>query len=276
MKCPLCNSHSKFAFTVKGINLRDCEVCEHRFAELADNELHVTNTYDDSYFNGGGAGYTNYLNESEMLRNRGKMYAKKVEKYLTQKRDVLDVGAAAGCILQGFVDEGWRGVGLEPNYEIAKHGQQLWGLDIRKGSIESFNTIEKFSLISMIQVVPHFYNQRKAFENASKLLETNGLLLIETWNRNSISAKLFGKSWHEYSPPSVLHWYSLEGLTNFLQDFGFKEVIHGRPPKNISGEHAKSLLKYKIGDNFLLNLIPDKVKIPYPSEDLFWVLYQKV
>lgn len=275
MNCPLCQSGSKFAFAAKGFNLLDCVKCSHRFAEIEADEKHVAEVYNDSYFNGGGAGYPDYLVESEMLRKRGTMYAKKLEKFLTSKSKILDVGAAAGFILQGFIDEGWSGIGLEPNMEIARMGREKFGLDIRQGSLESFQTNKKFDLISMIQVVAHFYEPRKAFENVSNLLNENGFLLIETWNRESFLARIFGKNWHEYSPPSVLQYFSLDGLTEFLQDFDFERISHGRPSKKISGEHVKSLLKYRLGDSFLLKLIPSKINFPYPSEDLFWALYQR-
>ena len=275
MECPLCSSKSKYSFKVNGYTIRDCEVCSHRFAEIRANKYHTEEVYSDSYFTGGGAGYPDYLIESEMLRKRGSMYANKIEKYATERGRILDVGAAAGFILQGFIDKGWEGVGVEPNQKISDYGRKELGLDIVQTPFEDFKTDEKFSLISMIQVIPHFYQQRQAFENAANFLKKDGLLLIETWSRNSISAKLFGKKWHEYSPPSVLHWYSLEGLTNFLKEFNFKKVANGRPPKNISGKHVKSLIKYKLGNSFLLNLIPNKINLPYPSEDLFWVLFRK-
>ena len=116
----------------------DCAACSHRFAEIEADESHVAETYDDSYFNGGGAGYSDYLVETEMLRKRGQMYAKKIEKFSDTKGKVLDVGAAAGFILQGFIDGGWNGAGLEPNAVIANAGRDEYGLDIRQGSLEVF------------------------------------------------------------------------------------------------------------------------------------------
>src|SRR6185369_13364426 len=133
MLCPLCQSESKFAFEAKGFALRDCLKCSHRFAGIAVDENHVAEVYDDSYFNGGGAGYSDYLAEGEMLKRRGQMYAKKLEKFSALKGRVLDVGAAAGFILQGFIDEGSQGSGLEPNEKIAGTGRENFGLDIRQG-----------------------------------------------------------------------------------------------------------------------------------------------
>lgn len=275
MNCPLCQSESKFAFEAKGFPLHDCTQCGHRFAAIPADEKHVKKIYDDEYFSGGGAGYDDYLQEAEMLKVRGAMYAKIIEKFSGEKGKMLDVGAAAGFLLKGFAENNWNGVGLEPNAEMVKFGRENLNLDIRQGSLESFETDEKFDLISMIQVAAHFYDPKKSFEKAFELLNKNGLLLIETWNRESLSAKFFGKSWHEYSPPSVLQFFSEKCLTKFLESNGFKKIGGGRPSKKISGAHAKSLLKYRLGDNFLLKLIPDKFNFPYPSEDLFWALYQK-
>ena len=275
MICPLCQAESKFAFTAKGFDLRDCTACSHRFTAIAADENHVAEVYGDEYFSGGGAGYADYPADGEMLEKRGAMYAKIIENYSHKKGQMLDVGAAAGFLLKGFVCENWRGIGLEPNAEMARIGRENLNLEIKQGSLEKFETSEKFDLVSMIQVAAHFYDPRKSFEKAFEILNEDGVLLVETWNRDSLSARIFGRSWHEYSPPSVLQFYSERGLSQFLQTIGFEKIAHGRPSKRISGAHAKSLLKYRLGDNFLLRLIPDKLNLPYPSEDLFWALYRK-
>jgi len=275
MVCPLCHSESKFAFAAKGFDLRDRVKCSHRFTAISADEAHVSEVYGDEYFSGGGAGYSDYLQEGEMLEKRGAMYAKILEKYSAKKGKMLDVGAAAGFLLKGFISENWNGIGLEPNAEMATFGCEKLNLEIKQGSLETFETNEKFDLISMIQVAAHFYSPQIAFQKAFDLLNENGFLLIETWNRDSFSAKIFGKNWHEYSPPSVLQVFSEKGLTDFLEMLDFEKIARGRPSKKISGAHAKSLLKYRLGDIFLLKLIPDNLNFPYPSEDLFWALYQK-
>jgi len=273
MSCPLCNASSELAFIAKGVDVLDCTLCGHRFAGLAADEQHVATVYADEYFTGGGAGYTDYAGEGEMLRRRGRDYAAKLARHAKPGR-MLDVGAAAGYILEGFVDEDWSGMGLEPNAAMATLAQKR-GVDVRQGSLEAFASDEQFDLVSMIQVAAHFYDPRTAFNKAFELLKPGGMLLVETWNRGSISARVFGKNWHEYSPPSVLNWWTKDGLTTFLSQIGFERIDGGRPSKKISGGHVRSLLKYRLGDNFLLKLIPEKINFPYPSEDLFWALYKK-
>ena len=232
--------------------------------------------YSDEYFTGGGAGYADYLAEGEMLRARGRDYARILSRF-TEPGKILDVGAAAGFILQGLVESGWQGAGVEPNAAMARAGRERFGLRIECGDLENYQSSEIFDAVSMIQVAAHFHDARRAFEKAFDLLKPDGLLLVETWNFKSLTARAFGKNWHEYSPPSVLHWFAPETLTNFLAAIGFEKVARGRPAKKLSGGHAKSLLEYRLGKRVapLLKIIPDRVNFPYPAEDLFWIIFRK-
>jgi hypothetical protein len=62
----------------------------------------------------------------------------------------------------------------------------------------------------------------------------------------------------------------------------FTLVAKGMPKKRIYSKHAKPILKNKLlamsGLKWLAGitkLIPNNTVIPYPAEDLFWVLYSK-
>jgi hypothetical protein len=116
----------------------------------------------------------------------------------------------------------------------------------------------------------------------AKILKSGGLLLIETWNRRSLTARLMGQNWHEYSPPSVLHWFDPESVNCLANPFGLSEIARGRPAKKILTSHAKSLLKHTMSSSVvgriglpLLGLIPDGWALPYPAEDLFYIVLRK-
>ncbi len=268
-------------FQRHGYWILGCPSCEHRAAEIAPAHDHVEEQYGDAYFFGGGAGYSDYLAEAPLLRERGRQYGRLLRRYRASGR-VLDVGSAAGCILHGLTDEGWSGVGLEPNAHCVEHARETLGLDVRVGTLESFASAEPFDVVTMFQVVPHFTDPAAALAAAAALTLPGGLWLIETWNRASWTARLFGQRWHEYSPPTVLHWFSADGLARLAARHGMEEIARGRPSRWISGAHAKSLLAYKLGDadgggglSRMLRLIPDRLRIPYPAEDLLWMILRK-
>jgi SAM-dependent methyltransferase len=268
-------------FAHQGYWILGCEVCHHRTTEIAPCENHVERIYDDQYFQGGGAGYSDYLSEARILRTHGQKYGSLLSHY-TEPGTLLDVGAAAGFLLKGFTDKGWRGEGIEPNSRMAEYARTHLDLNVMTSTLEQFESERKYDVVSMIQVVPHFVAPQSALRVAALRTRQGGFWLIETWNRESWTARAFGKHWHEYSPPSVLHWFSPGDLRHLAAQFGFREIARGRPSKWIGSEHAKSLLRYRLEGSRLgpliagaVSLIPDRLAVPYPAEDLFWALYQK-
>lgn len=280
--CPICQGDSPPIFQKYGYWIRACRACGHQFTKVSPTVAHTQKVYGDNYFQGGGAGYPNYLAESKLLRNHGMRYGKIMQRYC-QPGQVLDVGSAAGFILQGLMACGWQGEGIEPNETMATYARQQLGLNVKTGTLEQVSFEHNYDLITFVQVLPHFFDLRRALKVAASLTSSNGYWLIETWNRRSLTARISAQNWHEYSPPSVLHWFSLADISTLGRELGFQTVAQGRPQKWINAAHAKSLLRYKLqelpGGRWLtpfLNLVPNGLNIPYPAEDLFWILLKKV
>jgi SAM-dependent methyltransferase len=290
--CPVCGEKSDRQFQKYKIWIRGCGNCGHQFAEYDADLAHAQQVYSDLYFFGGGAGYPNYLSGAHLLRHHGQSYGRLLARYMSPGR-VLDIGAAAGFLLQGLQSTGWRGEGVEPNPVMADYGRRHLGLTMHTATLETFELsvddqgqpsqdhLAAYDLISMIQVLPHLWDLHQAMQQATALTRPGGYWLIETWNRESATAWRWGQSWHEYSPPSVLHWFSPTGVTQLVQPYGFQLIAQGRPQKWIGGSHLKSLLHYKLGRSPLagvakagLGLIPDRLALPYLGDDLMWLLFQ--
>ena len=282
MNCPVCFGNTFRKFQKYDFWILQCNECHHQFAELRpEAKYHLEQVYGDDYFEGGGAGYPDYLIEKEIIIAHGARYGKLLQRFM-QPGTFLDVGAASGFIMQGLQSANWQGEGIEPNSKMAKYATEEGGQLVHVGSLENFRSQKKFDLVTMIQVISHFHNLREAMCSASKLTEDNGYWLIETWNKNSFPARVAGRNWHEYSPPSVLHWFSPNGIKILGEQFGFRFVAQGRPAKWLNGEHAKALTRYKLGNGLLGKffkaasiIVPDRLPIPYPAFDLFWILLQK-
>ena len=280
--CPLCGGATRRQFEAHGYGVRACHACGHRCAELAPGGDHVRNVYDDDYFFGGGAGYPDYLAEEDELRERGARYATLVEGFAPPGR-VLDVGAAAGFTLLEFQERGWEAFGLEPNPRMAALGRERFGLPVSTATLASFrDEAGPYDLVVMLQVIAHLVDPRAEMRRVVELVRPGGLFLVETWDRKSWTARLFGRRWHEYSPPSVLHWFARQGLSELARGLGFQPIATGRPRRRVRGRHARSLVEHAFDGSFLapvarrsLRLLPEAASIPYPGDDLFWVLYRK-
>jgi SAM-dependent methyltransferase len=277
--CAICAGVGRRLFAACGYEVLRCESCGHRYSTPENAADHVTRVYSDDYFFGGGAGYADYLREADILRERGRSYARLLAPHVAPGR-MLDVGAAAGFLLEGFLSEGWKGRGVEPNPRMCALANERLGNLVETGTLESVRPAERFDLVSMIQVVAHFSDPRQALARAAELTRPGGIWLIETWDRTSWTASAFGRHWHEYSPPSVLHWFSRDGLRRLAESLGFVQIAWGRPRRWIELDHARSLLEYKLGGGAMkhllwpLRLLPRSLRLPYPGDDLFWAAFR--
>jgi len=278
-RCPCCESPTRPLFATNGHTIHGCAGCGHRHLVEPAGADHVERVYGDAYFEAGGAGYPDYTLEAETLRAAGRWYGRLLRRF-TAPGALLDVGCAAGFRLQGLVDAGFAGHGLEPNARMVTLAREELGLAVERGVLEHQAVDGRFGVVTMLQVAAHFFDLERAFEAAARLTAPGGLWLIETWNVESWTARCFGRHWHEYSPPSVRHWFSPRSLRHLAGRFGGREVARGRPPKRIGGRHAKALLRHKLGASplgraagRLAGVIPDRLVVPYPGDDVFWALF---
>ena len=279
--CFLCRGSSRASFEKHGHWIHECEICHHLFVPIERTPQHVTQVYDDGYFSAGGTGYPGYLGGADLLTAHGRRYGDLLKRFM-EPGEVLDVGSAAGFILKGLEESGWKGYGVEPNRRMAEYASSALGVQVEVGTLEQLQTTRRYDLVAMIQVVAHLYDLRKAFQVAADITKPGGFWLIETSDRSSLIAQLLGKNWHMYSPPSVVNYFTPAHLSALVKEYGFEEVARGRPTKWLKGNHVKSLIKYKLEGSrverlgtLIRRLLPDGLPVPYPSFDLFWAIYQK-
>ena len=81
--CPVCDLDTHRMFRVRREYwVRACDSCKHRFVEWLPAAEHVTQAFDDAYFTCGGAGYSDYCSEGDLLQERGVWYSRMLAKRL--------------------------------------------------------------------------------------------------------------------------------------------------------------------------------------------------
>lgn len=224
-RCPVCDRSPRPVFSKHCVTVLECARCRHRVADLEPPPDHAQTHYGDDYFTDGGDGYSNYLGDAELLRRRGRWFAELLTRHGVETGSVLDLGAAAGFLLSALVEKGWRGVGLEPNAAMVRYGEEQLGLSMIQGTLENAALTETFDLVSMVQVLAHFHDPVTAFRNAAACTAVGGHWLIETWNYRSVTARLFGRMWHQYSPPRTISWFSSSSLESLAAKFGMTRAV---------------------------------------------------
>lgn len=278
--CPICFENGKFALRIGDHEIAECSECAHRYLDAQLSSDHTDRHYVDEYFDGGGAGYTDYLAQESLVTSYGRRYANIVKRHV-ERGKLLDVGSAAGFFMKGFQECGWEVTGIEPNQSMAAEAMTRFGFKTINAAIEEYDVSSTFDLVTFVQVIAHFRDLPRALEKSAKALRPGGFLLVETWNFKSLPAEIFGSAWHEYSPPTVVNWFSPQSLNELMRRSNLRRVGFGRPRKRVTARHAASLIGHSIGrltgarvPSSLLSSIPESIVLPYPSFDVFWALYR--
>ncbi|MCS7081756.1 MAG: class I SAM-dependent methyltransferase [Bacteroidetes bacterium] len=280
--CPVCGALAWRPWAVvRGFAILECAGCG--FAQLAEEPEsdYTERVYGDAYFSAGGAGYPGYEHLEPALRRTGRWYGRLLRQY-GPAGWVLDIGSAAGFLLQGLQEVGWRGVGLEPNGRMCAFARERLGLEVRQGAIEAFEPDRLYDAVLWVQVIGHVRDLEAALERARAATRRGGLWLIETWNRSSWQARLWGSRWHHYAPPSVRRWFDPRTLSALLRRWDFELLRVGRPPKRTVGRHLRALLEHHSARwplrgfwRALGRLLPERLVIPYPGRDVFYALFRR-
>lgn len=280
-RCPLCASPSSRVKHIRSLNIDRCSSCGHFFHPVDRPLEHVKSVYSDKYFSDSTEGYQDYLQEEPNQRRSAMFYCGLIAKHSSSPGALLDIGAASGFFLDEFQKLGWHGQGVEPNQRMRNVALDRFKLSMVE-ALEQVPETSRFQLVTMIQVISHLLDPVASLQRVHQALDRDGLLLIETWDRDSWIAKLSGNSWHEWNPPSVLHWFSRSSLRSVLESVGFEEVCCGIPRKTIQIGRAVAMLRHSWKDSLAmrcvttpLRIVPAGLSLPYLLGDAFWLLLRK-
>ena len=62
----------------------------------------------------------------------------------------------------------------------------------------------------------------EAIAHAATALRAGGVLIVETWDRRSLVARLSRSRWQQANPPSVMHLFTRDGLRRMATRHGFR------------------------------------------------------
>lgn len=266
---------------IDGHQIYESEDCCHRMLlDFPDGSSNAA-MYDESYFTGGKGGYADYRSAESGIRRRARRYTRLVERVGIDTGSMLEIGSAAGYTLDEFQSRGWRVSGVEANPALALESSRRFSVQILPGPVEEVQLPANQDLIVALQVIEHLRSPLNVLRRLSSSLNRAGHLLIETWSMGSQLARLLGKSWHQYSPPTVVHWFSARALVRLCRMAGFELVTTGRPLKFLTLRNGLELLRYKyprLPDSVLRQVESSSLGIlgvPYPPLDVFWAVFRK-
>jgi len=193
--------------------------------------------YDSSYFTGEGrGGYHDYVaSEAQHRRNaRGRLAL--ARRFGAEAPGLwVDLGCAVGFTLDETRRAGFSVLGVEMSSWAREVARVSLGLPVCPTLAEANREVSgKAAVLSIFQVLEHLPDPVSTLKEAHACLRPGGMLLIETWDRGSLIARLFGRRWQQITPPSVLWLLDRRSLTHTLESTGFRVDALLRTSKSVS------------------------------------------
>lgn len=136
---------------------------------------------------------------------------------------LLDVGCATGEFLARMKEYGWQVQGVEPSPAAAEIARQDYGLDVRTGDLgQAYFPDRAFDAITLWDVLEHLHDPSAALTEIHRILDDDGLLILELPNPQSFDASLFGPFWIGLDMPRHLYVFPPAPLAAMLKQSGFR------------------------------------------------------
>jgi len=245
-KCPLCFYSCSFRlkYDFGEHKIYECKKCKFKYLSPQPNIEELKKLYNsDSYFkninfykghNLSIFGYADYFAEKFNKQHQFRKIALKLKKLLIKsnmfkfnKTKLLEIGCGPGFFLKEAAFAGFKCQGVEFNKNIISKLNKYQKIPIKYANYENIidHEKEKFHAIVILDVIEHFQNPFKVFENIYNSLLPGGILVISTIDSDSFMSKIIGKRLEDFRRfREHLFFFDRNNLQNLLNRLGFKII----------------------------------------------------
>ncbi len=137
---------------------------------------------------------------------------------------VLDIGSGMGHFLSRFKKAGLHNLtGIEPSPQAARLGREVYDLEIRTETLDSFTPAAPFDLVTLCGVLEHIADLRASLHRINALLKSNGHLFIAVPDAASFGKQPPAEAFLEFALEHI-NFFGATSLNNLLRQTGFEEV----------------------------------------------------
>lgn len=227
--CPLCRySQARFNCRVGEVDIVRCARCSFLFRPQIPEDL--KSLYDETYYRSKGkeeaqwAGSGDYIADQERLLRSFDEHIADLEKLQSPGR-LLDVGCAAGFLLEAARRRGWQVIGLDISDFAAKYARDTFHLDIRIGLVENIGfDAGSFDVVTAFEYIEHVVNPVATLKAIRPWIKKDGLLVLTTPNAGGWQATYHPDKFDGFREWRHLAYFSRKTMTKLLRMSGFEPV----------------------------------------------------
>ena len=231
-----------------------CDVCQmiYLFPPLSEEEeIAFYKKEFEKYMQGRTAQDKNWSTPEKHFKSNQREVSRRMsflERYVTPKQRVLEVGCSSGFMLSALTDKGMEVYGLDPSEGFIEY--------VRSKGIQVYKTLEElqrqhdltFSLIIHYYVLEHVRNPVEFIREYMELLHEDGRMIFEVPCATDPLVELYKVPAFDRFYWSVAHhWYfTRESLTKVLKKTGYEFELFPEQRYDISN-HMTWMLEGKPG-----------------------------
>ncbi len=227
--CPLCRStEARFNCRVGEVDIFRCTRCSFLYRPQIPNDLKTL--YDETYYRNKGkeeaqwAGSGDYIADQERLLKTFDEHIADIERRKKPAR-LLDVGCAAGFLLEAARRRGWQVVGLDISDFAAKYARETFHLNVRIGTVEKIVFLPgEFDVVTAFEYIEHVEDPIATLKSIRPWIKESGLLVLTTPNAGSWQAKHHPDQFDGFREWRHLAYFSRKTMTKLLRLSGFEPV----------------------------------------------------
>lgn len=225
-KCYVCNgSSSKRIVNFYGVNYVMCKTCSHIYADRRMSESQLNKFYSDdkNYFK-------HVYPNKKVLKLRMEIFLPKIKfvKKYSKGKNWLDVGSGDGTAVIAAAKVGYNADGTEPSKPGREFAKKFLNLKLHEESLEEFSKKNKrYDVISFFGVLEHIPEPLESLKFCNKILNKNGLIILEVPHFNSITSqvqKLTKRPDRHLVPSHHIMIFTFESAKQILRNTGFKPI----------------------------------------------------
>jgi len=177
----------------------------------------------DSYFEGGGPGYSSYLAQEPTLRLTFRRFLRELSRRGMAQGNLLEVGCAYGF----FLAEAARYFALRVGTDYSASAVDMARANADRvllGGLETLGADDLFDCAAVIHVIEHIYDPRAFLERLLTHVRPGGWVVLATPDMGSFWRPLQRSRWPFFKIPEHVTFFDRRSLRGVLESVGCVEV----------------------------------------------------
>ena len=164
------------------------------------------------------ANYYYVTGTSRTMNEYCESLAKKIYNIFGRKANILDIACNDGTLLEKFSKFEWDLTGVEPAQNIAPMARAK-GIEVYNKffASEKIEFRKKFEVITALNVFAHVPNPLEFMQECKRNLSKNGIIVIQTSQRDMVEARQFDTIYHEH-----ISFFSAKSMQKLCDRAGLK------------------------------------------------------